>query len=97
MKRGNTYILLIAIISLTAVLTLSVLNFLRPYPPSKEAYDSLSSSNEVSYGFKDGTHIFTPAKGSEIGIVFYPGALLIQYHMLPFLRESLQEVFPASL
>ena len=87
MKRGNTYILLIATISLTAVLTLSVLNFLRPYPPSKEAYYSLSSSDEVIYCFKDGTHIFTPAKGSEIGIVFYPGGLVDPVSYAPLLKR----------
>ncbi|MBN2219745.1 MAG: alpha/beta hydrolase [Kosmotogaceae bacterium] len=87
MKRGNSYILLIAIISLTSVLTLSVLNFLRPYPPSKEAYDSLSSSNEVIYSFKDGTHIFTPEKGSEIGIVFYPGGLVDPVSYAPLLKR----------
>ena len=87
MKRGNTYILLIATISLTVFLTLSVLNFLRPYQPSKDAYYSLSSSNEVIYCFKDGTHIFTPAKGSEIGIVFYPGGLVDPVSYAPLLKR----------
>ena len=66
MKRGNTYILLIATISLTVFLTLSVLNFLRPYQPSKDAITLFRVQMKLFYCFKDGTHIFTPAKGSEI-------------------------------